>query len=91
MDTISLRNEVVSLIDGDDIKLDRIAPGPSGWEDFAWLSCGKSKAFVFVDYRRPSTPIAKLMKNVQRALRAREAKRIVDEEILNSTVARFYA
>jgi hypothetical protein len=77
-DLDALCKEVESFIDGDDIKIVRAAPGPSGWEDFVWLACGKTEGFVFKLRDRKGTSIESQMPSFLRNLRAREARRVAE-------------
>jgi hypothetical protein len=75
----ALCNEVKSHIDGDDIRVVRAGPGPSGWEDFVWLECGKTRAVVFKLHDRKGASVESQMKILLPNLRRREARRIALE------------
>jgi hypothetical protein len=90
-DLDAFRREVESFIDGDDIRVVRAGPGPSGWEDFVWLACGKTESFVFKLHDRKGCGVEKQMRSVLPGLRAREAKRIADKAADDASMIWLYA
>jgi hypothetical protein len=90
---VALRQEVESLLDGDDVRIASIGMASGGWHEEVVLACGETRGMVF---RLPTESsetacISKQVRSLVRWLRACEAKRISDEAALQSTVARFYA
>ena len=78
-DLEAFRGEVEALIDGPDIRVVKTGPGPSGWEDFVWLACGKTRAVVFKLHDRQGASVERQMKILLPNLRRREARRIALE------------
>jgi hypothetical protein len=99
-DTEKFVADIQQLIaEHDDIRIVEVQTGGvSGYEDFVYLACGKSRARVFQTYsgrdghcQGPSAEKQLADGKLIADLRQREAQRLADEEALQSTVARFYA
>lgn len=98
-DTEKFVADIGRLIAGhDDIRIVEVqAGGVSGYEDFVYIACGKTRARLFQTYsgrdghcQGPSAEKQLAGGAFIASLRQREAQRLADDEALQSTVARFY-
>lgn len=86
---LGFRQQVEALIDGDDVKIVHVGPTHGGWDDEVVLACGQTRGSVLRLYNR-RWDVEEQMSELLPWLRKREAKRLDEAEILNSTMARFY-